>query len=204
MITPLASALSDLFEGNLLNLVYMGALFVGVVYAIFLVFFHGVADALGHLDLDVHTNFDLGDHDTGDAVGVSMLAIASFVSAFGASGLIAVTLLDAGSAASLGAALLGGLVVGILAQLFFVYILSPTVSSEVRQSRLIGMVGEIITPIPENGVGQIALVAEGTRVTYSARSTKHGQSVPRGMPVRIERISGGVVYVAPVEQPISF
>lgn len=199
MMTPLASALADLFEGHLLNVVYVGALFVGVVYSVFLVLFHGVADALGHLDLDLHTNLDLGGHDTGDAVGVSMLAVASFVSAFGASGLVAVTLLNAGRAASLGAALLGGLVIGILAQLLFVYILSPTVSSEVRQARLVGVVAEIITPIPANGVGQIALVAEGSRITYSARSTKHGQSVPRGMPVRIEHISGGIVYVTPLE-----
>ncbi|WP_162909935.1 NfeD family protein [Aggregatilinea lenta] len=199
MITPLASALGDLFQGNPLNVVYAGALFVGVVYSVFLVFFHGVADALGNLDVDLHTNFDIGDHDTGDAVGVSTLAIASFVSAFGASGLIAVTLLDASRAASLMTALLGGIVVGILAQLFFVYILSPTVSSEVHQTRLIGMTGEITTPIPANGVGQIALVAEGSRVTYSARSTKHGQSVPRGERVRIEHITGNIVYVEPLD-----
>lgn len=196
MLPPLANVISDLIDGSLLNIVYLGALLAGVAYSIFLVFFHGVADALGDLDLDLNTDLDVDGHDGGDALGISMLAIASFVSAFGASGLIAVTLLDAGRVASLGAALLGGLVVGVLAQIFFMYILSPTISSEVHQLKLVGMRAEVITPIPANGAGQVALVAEGSRVTYSARSTKHGQLVPRGMPVRIERVSGGTVYVS--------
>lgn len=128
-----------------------------------------------------------------------MLAVASFISAFGAFGLISVTLFEAGAVASLIAALLGGLALGLAAQMFFVYILSPTVSSEIRQAGLIGMAAEITTPIPADGVGQIAFVAKGSRVTYSARATDGSQIVKRGTPVRIERIVGGVAYVSELE-----
>jgi hypothetical protein len=61
------------------------------------------------------------------------------------------------------------------------------------------MVAEIITPIPAKGVGQIAFVAKGSRITYSARATDEQSPVERGTPVRIERIVGGMAYVSPVE-----
>ncbi len=200
MFAPSASIFGDLFADSILNVIYAAALFIGVIYALFLMFFHGIGDALGDLDIgtDVDTSLDLDSDAAGEASGVSMLAIASFISAFGAFGLIAVTLLGAGSAASLIAALIGGVVMGLAAQAFFVYILSPTVSSEVRQTLLVGMAAEIITPIPPAGIGQVALVVEGSRMTYSARATSDGEAFPRGTPVRIERIVGGVVYVTSI------
>jgi len=127
-----------------------------------------------------------------------VLAIASFISSFGAFGLIAVTLFDAGTVTSLIVALVGGILIGIAAQLFFLYILSPTISSEIQQTKLIGMVAEITTPIPANGVGQIAFVAKGSRVTYSARATETDLSMSRGTAVRIERIVGGMAYVSEI------
>lgn len=200
MFAPTASVLSDLFGDNILNVIYAAALLIGVIYALFLLFFQGIGSALGDLDVDfdVDTDVDFDTDAAGEAAGVSMLAIASFISAFGAFGLIAVTLLGASGVASLIAALLGGLVMGLAAQAFFVYILSPTVSSEVHQTRLIGMAAEIITPIPSGGIGQIALVVEGSRMTYSARATTQGEAYARGTPVRIERIVGSVAYVTSI------
>ena len=149
MVTLTASVFGDIFQDNPLNLLYAAALFVGAMYAAFLMFFHGIGDVLGDFHFDVHVDHDMADmhlidaHGAHQATGVSTLAIASFISSFGAFGLIAVTLLSAGTATSLIAALFGGVVVGIAAQIFFLYILSPTISSEVRQARLIGMVGEL-------------------------------------------------------------
>ena len=198
MFAPTANVISDLFGDNILNVIYAAALFTGVVYALFLLFFQGIGDALGDLDVDFDVDTDFDADAAGEATGVSMLAIASFISAFGAFGLIAVTLLDASAVASLFAALLGGLVMGLAAQAFFVYILSPTVSSEVHRTRLVGMPAEITTPIPSGGMGQVALVVEGSRMTYSARATEEGDTFTRGTPVRIERIVGGVAYVADI------
>jgi hypothetical protein len=197
MLIP-ANIFTDLVGDSTLNLVYIVALFLGVIYALFLLFFQGIGDAFGGLDIDAHIDTDL-DGNGGEATGVSMLAVASFISAFGAFGLISVTLFEAGAVASLIAALFGGIAMGLAAQAFFVYILSPTVSSEIRQASLIGMAAEITTPIPANGVGQIAFVAKGSRVTYSARATDGSQIVRRGTPVRIERIVGGVAYVSELD-----
>ena len=201
MIPMTASVFSDLFADSLLNVVYATALLIGVVYALFLLFFQGLGEAFGDLDLDLDLDLDVdvdaGDFDSaGEAAGVSMLAIASFISTFGAFGLVSVTLFDAGSVASLVTALIGGTLMGLAAQAFFVYILSPTVSSEVRQAKLIGLVGEITTSVPASGLGQIALIAQGSRITYSARATTEGEIIARGTPVRIERIVGNVAYVS--------
>jgi hypothetical protein len=171
-----ANIVNDLFGDNSLNIVYAAALFIGVLYSGFLLFFQGIGDVLGDLDLDLDLDLDVDvdadfDADTTDAVGISMLAIASFITAFGGTGLVTAAL-GAAAVTSLIAALFGGFLMGFAAQVFFMYILSPTISSEVLQAKLIGQVAEITTPIPANGVGQIAFVAQGSRVTYSARSTR--------------------------------
>ncbi|MBN1680394.1 MAG: hypothetical protein JW966_08870 [Anaerolineae bacterium] len=207
MDTLTANIMTDLFGDSVLNAVYALALLVGLMYSVFLIFFHGIGDALGDLDfdMDLDVDTDLGDIDlidtdgASEATGVSMLAIASFISAFGAFGLVSVTLFGAGSVISLIMALFGSIVIGLLAQVFFVYILSTTISSEVRQASLVGLTGEITTPIPVNGVGQIAFVAKGSRMTYTARTTDDDTSVGRGTPVRIERIVGNVVYVSKID-----
>ena len=217
----LASTVSEFFSANPLHVVYGVALAIGVVYAVFLLFFHGLSDALGDLGLDGHGvdvhmgHVDVGhmghvghvghaghvgDHNSADeATEVSMLAIASFVTSFGAFGLVAVTFFDAGTVASLAAALLGGVIFGVAGQLFFLYILSPTVNSTVHQVELIGQVGEVTVPIPVGGVGQIALVAAGSRMTYPARAAEDGHAIARGTPVRIDRLVGGVAYVSELE-----
>lgn len=208
MFPILATTLSEFFADNPVHIIYAASLFIGVVYAGFLIFFHGIGDALGDLDfdLDLDADTDLADINTlidaegvSEATGVSMLAIASFVTAFGAFGLVSVSLFNTSTLASVFIAFAGGLVFGIAAQAFFLYILSPTISSEVRQAQLIGKVAEITTPIPPSGVGQIAFVAEGSRVTYSARAADEASAITRGTPVRIERIVGGVVYVSALD-----
>lgn len=203
MTILVANIFSDFFSENPLYIVYAAALLIGLIYAVFLLFFHGIGDALG--DLDLHADLNTGDLElisadgAAEATGVSMLAIASFVSSFGAFGLIAATLLGAGTVLSFVLALVGGILIGIAAQVFFLYILSPTISSEVHQTRLIGQVAEITTPIPPHGVGQIAFVAQGSRVTYSARATDETRALERGTPVRIERIVGGMAYVTEID-----
>lgn len=202
-----ADIINDVFGDNPLNIIYAVSLLIGAIYSFFLLFFQGIGDVLGDLDfgididvdLDADLDLDLDADGASEAVGVSTLAIASFISAFGAFGLISVTLFDAGAVASFISALLGGVVIGIAAQVFFLYILSPTISSEVRQANLIGQVAEITTPIPTNGVGQIAFVAQGSRVTYSARATDEEVAINRGTPVRIERLVGGMAYVTKLD-----
>ena len=197
-------SLNDFFTSSVMNCIYGGALGVGLFYAIFLLVFQGVSevfDGLGDLlnIFDGGADVDVGGHDMDhDGAGLSLLAIAAFVSAFGAFGLIGMGL-EAGIGGSLIIALAGGVVFGGLGQAFFVYILSPTTNSIVNQGTLTGMVAEVTTPIPENGMGQVTLVVMGSRVTYGAR-THNNAPLARGTEVRIEKIIGSVATVVPTSE----
>ncbi len=60
---------------------------------------------------------------------------------------------------------------------------------------MVGVVGEIITPIPEKGVGEIAYVKKGARYSAPARE-QTGAPVPNGATVKIVRVAGSQFYVA--------
>ncbi len=194
-------------DWNALTCIYAAALLIGFLYALFLIFFQGVGHAF-HLDLDGH-HVDLGHasghdlhtdgHDNSEATGLSMLAISGFITAFGAFGLAATGLLQAGTLVSLGLAVLGGIAIGAAAQLLFIRVLSTTTSSNLDLSALKGSQAEIITPIPSGGLGQIAFVLRGQRVTLSARSSDE-MSIPRNSQVIIDGIRDGVAYVSPDEE----
>ena len=70
-------------------------------------------------------------------------------------------------------------------------------SSESRVADLIGQTAAIVTPIPENGVGEIAYVQGGTRYTAPARAEKGG-AIAAGKTVKITRIVGTQFYVEPI------
>jgi membrane protein implicated in regulation of membrane protease activity len=67
-------------------------------------------------------------------------------------------------------------------------------SSESQIGTLVGQVATIVTPIPENGVGEIAYVQGGTRYSAPAREER-GNPVAVGKPVRITRVVGTQFYV---------
>ncbi len=186
------------------NTLYIVLLILGLIYALFLLF-------TGHLgmdmdaggDVDVGGHFDLGGHDgsTEHALSpISPLTIATFVTAFGAVGLISKTMFDVSDRGSLVWASLGGIAFSAITYIGFLYLfIKPQGSSEVRIADLAGQIGEIITPIPKGGLGEIALVAQGGRVTFSARS-RTGEGIGRGTPVKVVRILGGVAFVEPAEE----
>ena len=195
-------AVNDWFSGSAINCLYGFALSIGLIYSVLLLFFQGLGDLFSGLDslLDV-VNIDLNlDADAGgDGSGVSMLAITTFISAFGGFGLAARGIFEASVGTSVAAALAGGVIFGGLAQVLFVVLLSKTTNSLVDQASLEGKVAEVIVPIPKNGVGQIMTVAQGSRMTYSARSYNN-KAVARGTEVRIERIIGSVATVTPTSE----
>ncbi len=197
-----------------LNCLYAAALLVGFLYALFLLFFQGVGHAfdLSHVDLFGHHldfgelfhfgghDLDLAGHDIDvsghEASGLSMLAISGFITAFGAFGLAATFLLQAPPLLSLLAAVVGGVLVGLAAQVFFIQVLSPTTSSNVQLSSLKGAPAEVIVPIPATGRGVIACVVGGQRLTLSACSSS-GVAIARGTPAIIDSIHDGVAHVSP-------
>ncbi len=189
----------DWFTESPLNCLYGVALGLGFAYSLLLLLFDSmdsVLDGLG--DFGNLFDVDVDAADGGD-VGISMLAVAAFVSAFGAFGLAARGILEAGIASSIIIASTGGFIFGGISQVFFLYVLSPTTNSLVTQLSLEGKIAEVTIPIPESGTGQITLIAQGSRLTYSARSHNH-ESINRGTEVRIEKIIGSVATVVPTEE----
>ena len=61
-------------------------------------------------------------------------------------------------------------------------------------AQLIGQPAAIITPIPENGVGEISYVQFGSRYTAPARNDAKGP-IANGQTVRIKRIVGTQFFV---------
>jgi membrane-bound ClpP family serine protease len=192
--------MQDWVGGSTLNCVYAGAVGAGVLFSIMLL----VADGLGDIFHGLEGIFNFGDvdgHDIGggEGHGISMISIATFVTTFGAGGLITTIGFEANAITSLVVAIIGGVVFGGLAQMFFIYVLSPTTNSVVNNATLEGKIAEVITPVPKDGMGQIVLVAQGGRVTYSAQSY-NGEPLRRGTEVRIEKIIGNVATVTPTSE----
>ena len=128
----------------------------------------------------------------------SPTVLSCFVTAFGAFGLI-FTRIDATNSPWISAplAVAGGGLVAWGALLFFNAMFRKTQSSsESHVATVVGMTVSIITPIPENGVGEIAYVQGGTRYTAPARSEK-GRAIGHGSPVKVTRVVGTQFYVEP-------
>ena len=179
------------------NIIYGVCLVTGLIFTLVSVigghfFGHG-----GHVD-------GSGGHveagaDSSDAPGMSIFSptiMAAFVTAFGGFGLIFTQFPATGNAAiSAPLSLLGGAAVAGLLFAFFRWLFSHSQgSSESHVARLIGAEANIITPIPENGVGEIAYVVGDTRYTAPARA-ESGAAVANGSTVKITRIVGTQFYV---------
>lgn len=194
---------TEFFGLTTLNCVYFTLLIAGVVYAVIILIagelhHFGFGDG-GHVDLSGGHDISF-DHGEVSVPSLSPVTIASFVTAFGAFGLIATGLFDASARASLLWAGAGALVVAAIAHFAFGYFLiAPQSSSEVRAEQVVGTTGEVTTPIAPGRVGEVAFVARGARITTSARAAGD-QAIPRGTLVIIERVVGNVAIVRPLQE----
>jgi membrane protein implicated in regulation of membrane protease activity len=182
--------------------IYVICLGVGLVFTLLTAFFGHLLGG-GH---DAHVGGS-GGHaeaggDTSDMPGVSIFSptvITTFITAFGGFGIIFHQIpathhvFVSAPLAALFAVLTAGTVVWLLRQLFR----KTQSSSESKVGTLEGAVGHIITPIPQNGVGEIAYVQGGSRYTAPARETT-GVAVASGATVKIVRIVGSQFYVKTV------
>ena len=103
---------------------------------------------------------------------------------FGMSGLLS-TVVALAFAGVIGAAIFFGIVK-------FMY--GSQSNSMFSLNDLIDTDAEILTPIPKDGLGEIAYVTNGIRYTLSARSLE-GECVNRGAAVVIREIAGSVAIV---------
>ena len=177
---------------------------IGVVWAIFAAVSGGLG---GDADVDA-PDLDIGDVDIDafdigsvEVSPISPITISSFITAFGAFGIIARQLFGASGPISLLAATGSGLVVAGAMFLFYSrFLIGSQGSSEVRVSRLPGLTGQVVTPIAADGIGEIAIVAQGSRVTYPARSSQ-GIAIKRGSLVILDQMMGTQALVSPKDPP---
>ncbi len=202
----------EFFHSLGISLLYLALLGIGLIYAIIILITGAIHDlhipgfdvhvgehSLGPVDIHTVPDAHLGDatHPSVKVPSLSPITIASFVTAFGAFGLISMGLFEASSRASLVWAIVGGFIIAAIAHFAFGYFLIyPQGSSEVRLRDIIGASAEVITPIPGDSVGEVAFVAQGGRVTYTAKSS-NSVSIARGTTVVIEKVVGGVAVVHP-------
>lgn len=178
-------------------IIYAICLVVGLVFTIFS-FFLGHFFGGGHESLDASGHAEAGLSHEGEP-GLSFFSptvLATFVTAFGAVGMI-LTKIDATSSVWISAPIsfVSGLLIALVVLVFFNWVFSKTQSSsESRVAKLIGQTAAIITPIPENGVGEISYVQSGSRYTAAARSERGG-AIGAGKTVKITRIVGSQFFV---------
>jgi len=173
-------------------MIYFLCFVIGLGYAIIM----GIS---GHL-----FGGDAGDAhmDVGTDLPVSPLSptvIATFLAGFGGGGLLANTYLQL----SLGRGILVAMLTGFFLSggTFLAITLlfrSTQAGSEYSLDSMVGKLVQVIIPIPEDGTGEIAMVAKGTRIHGPARSVD-GQPIRRDAAVTIVRVVGNVYYVRPVE-----
>jgi membrane protein implicated in regulation of membrane protease activity len=126
----------------------------------------------------------------------SPTVLAAFVTAFGAFGIV-FSHIEATSGVWASAplsAVSGAAVAGLVFLLFNAMFKKTQSSSESQIASLPGQAASIVTPIPQNGVGEIAYVQGGTRYTAPAR-TEDGRPIGAGKSVRISRVVGTQFYV---------
>jgi membrane protein implicated in regulation of membrane protease activity len=177
-------------------MIYAICLVVGLVFTLF----SAIAGHLfgGHDSIDAGGHAESGLSHTGEP-GISFFSptvLASFITAFGAFGLI-LSKIEATSNVWINApiSLVGGLVVALAVLWLFNTMFSKTQSSsESRVAALIGQTAAIVTPIPENGVGEISYTQSGSRYTAPARAEKGG-TIAAGKTVKITRIVGTQFFV---------
>ena len=178
-------------------IIYGICLVTGLIFTVISVMFGHFFGHSGHV-AGSGGNVEAGA-DSSDAPGISIFSptiMASFITAFGGFGLIFTQFAKTNPAEiSAPLSLLGGLVVAGVMYVFLGTIFRHTQSSsESHVARLIGAEANVITPIPENGMGEIAYVVGETRYTAPARG-EHGAAVANGRTVKIIRIVGTQFYV---------
>lgn len=183
--------LQDFLASGTLNIVYAAAVFTSFIFAVVILLGAEFGEAIG---VDAGTDADTG----ADFISVSPFALAMFGASFGITGLLTRLWLEMTAIPSIAVSAVAGFVVGAAAQVFFIYVLSPSKSSHysLQQDALHRQV-EVITTIPANGLGEIAFDNVSGRVKLGARSST-GKQIKRGTVARIERITGRVAIVTPI------
>jgi membrane protein implicated in regulation of membrane protease activity len=174
-----------------IGLLYIGLFLIGLVYAVITGVVGWWAD-FGHADVQVDAS---GHLDAGHAHPISGTTIGTFVAGFGGGGILGHYVLAWPLIGSLGTALGLGLLMAVAAFFVLELIFSQTeAGSEFSTESLVGRPAEVISPIPEDGTGEVAYIVKGQREQSPARSSE-GTALSRGQRVIIVSARGTTVIV---------
>lgn len=174
-----------------IGIAYVGLLVIGVVYAL-------VAGAFGWLhDLgggDIHVDVT-GHLDAGHAHPISGTIVGTFITGFGAGGIVGHYVLKWPLLGGLALAAASGIALAVAAFFTLELIFKHTqAGSEFDVQRLADRDAEVITAIPEGGTGEVAFLVKGQRDMAAARAAD-GKRIAKGQLVVIERVMGSIAYV---------
>ena len=191
-----------------LGLAYLVCLLLGLFYGLFAGLFSLVGGHLGgaeHGEISPgHTAPEVSQmgHEPGTVdsgmhmTPFSPVILSIFLVSFGGTGLATMQLLG-WEIASLAVAAPSGFVMAALTFAMFNKIFSVTQgSSEPTQQEAIGKEAEVITPIPADGLGEIAYNRRGSRFSAAARS-ESGAPIAKQTVVTVTRVVGHTFYVKP-------
>jgi membrane protein implicated in regulation of membrane protease activity len=179
--------------------IYTLCLVVGLIFVVFsAIFGHFFGGHDGHMDVGTGGHAEAGFDQSG-VPGISFFSptvLACFITAFGGFGIIfsgfkATDIVWISAPLSIA----GALCVAFLFLWVFNAVFTRTQgSSESCVASLPGQAASIVSPIPKDGVGEIAYVQGNSRYTAPARSEK-GVPIAAGQSVRITRVVGTQFYV---------
>jgi hypothetical protein len=140
--------------------------------------------------------FDAIELDAGGII--SGPALGAFLAAFGFGGALTLRATGGGVAAGVLGGAAAGVVVGGLAGLITRSVMRMPTDRTFRSDDLIGVVGTVITRIPQDGLGEITLTHVGHLTKLNARSS---QSVQAGRQVVVTAVlSSSAVFVEPLPE----
>ncbi len=161
---------------------------------------HGVSESYG-IDATGHGSAMAGDGGaaTFHFPRCSPLALATLAGTVGGLGLMTRHGLGWGDGASLALSLpLGFAITYAVTYMTWRMLAAASTTSTIQTQDLVGAPAEILTPIPEGGLGEVAALARGQRYTAPARAA-HGRALGRGATVKVVGVSGSTLIVA--EEP---
>jgi hypothetical protein len=180
--------------------VYLGCALFGFLFALLSAFLGGVFDSDfggGGVDVgDMDANVDV----TSDAVALSPLSpivICTFVTVFGATGVVCIEIIKT----TVGISLVASTSVGLLVATVFFLVMSWLMnkaqgSMNLSATSILGGEAEVTLAIPRNGLGEISFVANEMRQRASAKS-EDGAPIPQSRVVEVVRYTGSFYIVRP-------
>ena len=173
-------------RGLAAGMVFLAIALAGATYSIFSLFFGGDGD-----------DGDGGDGDHGEGAGLaahlSLRSIAWFATGFGSVGFLVHRFTQrvlvssvAGAMSGVGAAAFGAWLIGRFKR--------QQISSVVRTDDFLDLHGEVCTPIPAQGTGEVSINVKGRLLVKMARS-EDASPLASGSLVKVTRVVGDFLIV---------